>query len=149
MSETNSTKQCTKCKNVKPLSAFYKNSRMADGLQYACKVCCNKRSAEYQKTDAGKRTLAKYYKTAAGKRAHAKGDAKYKAIHPAKRKAKDAVANAIKSGRLTKLSNCEECPNTGKLDGHHDDYALPLMVRWLCSLCHNAWHRENGPGLNG
>ncbi len=32
-------KQCTKCKDVKPLSDFGKTVRHADGLRYQCRVC--------------------------------------------------------------------------------------------------------------
>jgi ribosomal protein S27AE len=48
------------------------------------------------------------------------------------------VARAIRSGLLTRVS-CEQC---GRIDSvaHHDDYALPLSVRWLCFTCHFLFH---------
>lgn len=153
MSEMNSTKKCRKCKNIKPLSEFYKHETSADGLRYDCKECFNKRTAIYQKTDAGKlvgaKSKAKYLNTQKGKLSHIKDSAKYYATNPIKRKAQSAINNAIQLGKLTKPSTCEECARTDKIHGHHDDYSLPMVVRWLCQLCHVAWHHENGPGLNG
>src|SRR3990167_8271898 len=35
-----------------------------------------------------------------------------------------------------------------KTEAHHDDYGIPLGVRWLCRKHHCQWHRRNGPGLN-
>jgi hypothetical protein len=43
------------------------------------------------------------------------------------------------SGRLKKLP-CEVCGNP-KSDGHHDDYAKPLDVKWLCRKHHAERHR--------
>ena len=30
----------------------------------------------------------------------------------------------------------------------HDDYDKPLIVRWLCRMCHCKWHKANGEGAN-
>jgi hypothetical protein len=42
---------------------------------------------------------------------------------------------------------CEVCG--AEAQGHHDDYAKPLVIRWLCRVHHVEWHHEHGPGLNG
>ena len=34
------TKKCSTCKTIKPVTEFYKNKIMKDGLQYHCKPCC-------------------------------------------------------------------------------------------------------------
>jgi hypothetical protein len=51
--------------------------------------------------------------------------------------AHDAVYRALKSGKLTR-GPCEQCgdPDT---QAHHDDYSMPLSVRWLC-LTHHYHH---------
>lgn len=144
MSETNSTKKCSKC-TYKPLSEFSKCDRNKDGLQYICKAC----GLEYRNTEDAKLTSEKYRKSEAGKLSLTKGKAKYKSYNPVKRKAHNAVSNAVRDGRMEKPDNCSECPSTKRIHGHHDDYSLPLAVRWLCRICHTAWHKENGSGLNG
>ena len=57
-----------------------------------------------------------------------------------KRQAHAAVKYAVATGRLVKADACEDCGATVRLHGHHDDYSQPLVVRWLCPLCHKAAH---------
>ena len=59
----------------------------------------------------------------------------------------------MKRKRPTK---CEECDiettpfesGRSRLHAHHDDYAKPDDVRYLCPACHGAWHTANGKGAN-
>lgn len=51
------------------------------------------------------------------------------------------VGRALKSGRLTKQP-CEVC-GSDDVQAHHDDYRMPLEVRWLCRSHHRMWHNEN------
>lgn len=53
-----------------------------------------------------------------------------------------AVAVAIRSGKLRR-EPCEVC-GAGVTDAHHDDYDLPLEVRWLCRLHHRGVHAQHG-----
>jgi len=163
MPNSNSTKQCCKCKNIKSRAEFYKNSSKADGLQTACKICNKKGCAEYSKTDKSKRYHYQYRKTDRGKLLNAKwcaryaktdaakiAKAKYRSKNKIKINAKDTINRALRRNHLIKPSNCEECDSTqNKLDGHHDDYSFPMVVRWLCRGCHLSWHRANGAGING
>lgn len=57
-----------------------------------------------------------------------------------------AVGNAVRDKKLTRGA-CEVCGAT-RVHAHHDDYAKPLDVRWLCAAHHAEWHQKNGPGLN-
>jgi hypothetical protein len=50
------------------------------------------------------------------------------------RRARQAVANALRSGRLVKQL-CEVC-KVVETESHHDDYTKPLEVRWLCKSHH-------------
>lgn len=48
---------------------------------------------------------------------------------------------ALKAGNLVKPSTCAWCGKAAKkIDGHHPDYARPLMVVWLCASCHKIHH---------
>lgn len=58
--------------------------------------------------------------------------------HPDRRRARVAVGNAIRDGRLEK-SVCEVCGDA-RVEAHHADYSKPLAVRWLCPI----HHREAG-----
>ncbi len=64
-------------------------------------------------------------------------------LYPEKYRARLKVREAIKSGRLVKPEICEACNEDGwLLEGHHPDYDQPLMVRWLCGVCHSVEHRD-------
>lgn len=57
---------------------------------------------------------------------------------------------ALRVGELVRPEHCSKCgARDRKLDGaskyhtihgHHDDYAKPLDVRWLCAECHRSFH---------
>lgn len=42
-------KRCSKCKQLKPETEFYKNAIMKDGLQHQCKKCHNEYTTEYMR----------------------------------------------------------------------------------------------------
>lgn len=92
--------------------------------------------------------IIRYQATEAGKASAKKAKEKWASSNPIKRAAAIMVGNAVRDGRLNKPLTCSECGDGGKIHGHHDDYAKPLNVRWLCAGCHSNWHKENGPGKN-
>ncbi len=81
------------------------------------------------------------------KELHHKSNSKYRENNSVKYKAHIAVNNAIRDGILFKES-CEVCGDP-EVHGHHDNYSIPLGVRWLCNTCHKEWHVINGEGING
>lgn len=56
-----------------------------------------------------------------------------------KERARIAVSSAIRDGSLN-AAPCEICGEI-KTEAHHEDYAKPLEVRWLCKPCHAKDHR--------
>lgn len=64
-----------------------------------------------------------------------------------RRRAHIAVGGAIAKGDLIPLP-CELCGSRQNVEAHHDDYARPLDVRWLCKRHHKQHHDKFGPGLN-
>ncbi len=65
-----------------------------------------------------------------------------------KARARGLVSAALKRGDLVR-GPCEQC-GADPAEGHHDDYAKPLDVRWLCNPHHREHHREmrEGPTLS-
>jgi hypothetical protein len=55
------------------------------------------------------------------------------------RKAHRAVREALTRGALVRQP-CEVCETTLNVEAHHDDYNLPLVVRWLCASHHFRFH---------
>ena len=47
-------KRCTKCKEVKPLEFFGKQSKSKDGLRYYCKACSNASNKAWRETNPEK-----------------------------------------------------------------------------------------------
>lgn len=139
-------KDCFKCGERKPLTAFYKHPQMKDGRVNKCKEC-NK-----QDVRKNRRKRIDYYRAYDRKRGSRQTDEyrkRYTEENPIKYGARVMVGNAVRSGKIEKPDTCQECGDDTRLHGHHDDYAKPLEVRWLCPACHFEWHAEHGPGLNG
>lgn len=50
--------------------------------------------------------------------------------------------NAIRDGKIKKVSICQVCLSNKSVEGHHADYDKPLVVVWLCKKCHSAIHQK-------
>lgn len=127
-------KNCGRCKKEKPLSEFNKDKYSKTGYRSQCKECMTAERLrlrdhykEWRSTDERKSIYRQYRK------------ARYE-----KDRLKIKARNA---SRVLKRMPCEVCGNE-KVEAHHDDYAKPLNVRWLCQAHHKQWHRDNGEGKN-
>lgn len=145
-------KRCFKCQQMKPIDEFYKHSQMGDGRLNKCKECTKKdvgknrqenleRIRAYDKLRGSMphRVAARkeYAKTEAGKIAHSRALKKQKITSPKKTKARNAVSNALRDGRLVRLP-CLVCGENS--EAHHPDYDRPLDVVWLCNKHHREAH---------
>lgn len=65
---------------------------------------------------------------------------RYRPPPPERNRAYSAVRYAIKTGRLIRKDNCENCGGSDHINFHHDDYSKPLEGKWLCASCHKLLH---------
>lgn len=133
-------KTCFVCQAAKPLQDFYRHSRMADGHLNKCKDCTKTQNAQHRASNLEK--CQEYdrdrYHTDSVRRAASNASSKRSRIrNPEKYKARTAVGNAIRDGRLIR-QGCEVCGAFA--EAHHEDYQEPLKVKWLCKIHHEATH---------
>jgi hypothetical protein len=100
--------------------------------------------ARYER-DKEKRRAAMdaYQQTPEGRAAHVAATTRWRTEHPEAQAAHNAVARAIRSGKLVK-GPCEvgvDC--TGQVHAHHEDYSKRLEVRWLCARHHRELSNTN------
>lgn len=155
-------KECFKCKISKPLSEFYKHSKMSDGHLGKCKECTKKDVSENREVnrdyylnydrnrpnseDRVKQTTERISRLC--KEDHEfflkikQKTSDWRKRHPQKHKAQCAANNAVRGGRLIKRTTCEHCGSGGKLQKHHWSYEEEywLDVVWLCTKCHGKEH---------
>ena len=62
--------------------------------------------------------------------------------YPERHRAQKRVSYALRTGALVRPDRCERCQTPTKLHAHHEDYAKPLEVSWLCQACHVGRHVE-------
>lgn len=141
---TTSIKTCFKCNVEKPLTEFYAHPRMADGRLNKCKECAKKDvSKNYRDNVEHYREYERErFSRPVRKRKVLEYQEKMRSKYPEKYSAKNAVNNAVRDGRLIKPITCEKCGETGRIEGHHEDYSKPLDVKWLCFKCHRAEHGQ-------
>lgn len=125
---------CSKCHRQLDAQQFYSCSKMTDGKVAECKDCT--------KTRVYERRLANIDQVREADRARNRTENRrglyraWKKKNPEKVKAHNAVNNAIRHGRLARLS-CW-CGELG--EAHHPDYSKPLDVVWLCKKHHEEMH---------
>lgn len=135
-------KTCFKCKVRQPISEFYRHAKMRDGHLNKCKTCTKTDVQERYQLVGGRpkyeQQREKKPKRKADKSASVR---KYRLRHPLEYKARNAVSNAVRDGRLIRQP-CEVCGTTERVQAHHHDYTKPLDVNWLCF----QHHREDEHG---
>lgn len=137
---TTTLKTCFKCQQCKPLSDFYKHSRMADGHLNKCKECAKRDTHESRHFKHRERVLA--YDLERAKQPHRKAAmaqrlAEYSSQFPKRRNAQGKLRRAVLAGKIQPLP-CFVCGE--KAEAHHPDYDRPLDVMWLCSSHHKQTH---------
>jgi hypothetical protein len=152
-------KICKECGEPKERSEFHKHAGSADGLQAKCKVCRHAASAVYRSTrkaEIQQRDAAYYYanrekiserdkrRNALPHRraAHALASRRYQEANRLKLQAQQMVHKALRDGALVKPKVCSRCPETSRIEAHHEDYTRPLEVWWLCYRCHKQRTKE-------
>ena len=134
-------KKCFKCGVEKSLDEFYLHPRMSDGHLNKCKSC-TKKDVENRYYDPKKREMIFNYEIKRGQQPERKKkrleyQRKMRLKHPKKYKARTAVSNALRGGKLKKTP-CMVCAEE-KVNAHHEDYDKPLEVLWLCRKHHMMW----------
>ena len=56
---------------------------------------------------------------------------------PEKNRARYLVRQAVKTGKLIPLEECEICYSDNQVEGHHPDHSRPFLLLYLCKDCHN------------
>jgi hypothetical protein len=56
---------------------------------------------------------------------------------PEKDHARYMVRQAIKTGKLIPLTECELCMSEKNIQAHHPDHAQPFLLLYLCADCHH------------
>lgn len=153
-------KTCFRCKIAKSLTEFYKHRAMADGRLGKCKSCTKRDALAYRleninriraydrarglTTKHRKKVKAAYKKrtsTKAGRKREWEKSKQYRLAAKLARATYTILWNEIKGGRIKKQP-CARCGSKRKIHAHHEDYAKPLDVTWLCIKCHGMRHRE-------
>lgn len=149
---TNEDRACRACGERKPLDLFPRHKTSVAGRAHTCRACNGVRHKLYRQRPGviqkDKEWRAEWYYERGGKAIvkknrdtfHTRNG--YKALPDAKH-ANNLAQRAIRSGRIIR-KDCEVCGES-PTHAHHDDYNLPLAVRWLCEKCHRAWHAANKP----
>jgi len=142
------SKLCRDCSLVKTASDFHRCSANSDGLQSYCKVCLLARKRDWEASGGRARMTAaqQRYKLRHPTRVE-DSQGRWSEANPRKRSASWRLRKAVYDGRIQKKP-CEVCGTRRHVHGHHDDYAKPLAVRWLCAKHHRERHKKNGEGKN-
>jgi hypothetical protein len=125
-------KSCGCCGESKPLDEYHYKRASKDLRQPWCKVCNRARNTAALSKERQKKWLAALSPPElleAQKRARARAKLK----------------RSITSGETVRKP-CEVCGDP-RSHGHHDNYDMPLQVRWLCAYHHGEVHRNEKRGM--
>ena len=147
-------KTCFKCGKEKERTEFYKHPQMGDGLLGKCKECTKRDSAarleikmqdpQFRVKEAMRHRIKSAKREKNNPSKYTEKRAVYLSRHrkkyPLKNKARQAVSNAIRTGKLNRFP-CIKCGAINS-EAHHEDYSKPLDVIWFCPKHHGERHVE-------
>ncbi len=133
------SKECFKCKIVKPLDEFYKHQQMADGHLNKCKKCTKNDVSKHRSENIEK--IREYDRSRSNlpHRIQLRKEIgrRWEKNHPDRKKAQQILRKAVNNGFIKKQP-CWVCGENA--EAHHPDYSSPLDVVWLCSPHHKQTH---------
>lgn len=150
-------KKCLKCKSIKLLAEFYKNSSNKDGFAYYCKICRQR----YKRSENARKAYYKYNHSEKCKKARQNyiGSEKdkarqkrYKRNNPLKIKAKDAIHQLVRHGKLPKPQTlkCYYCNEQAQqyhhLHGYEPEHRFDVVPS--CQICDIKFHQTRRRELN-
>lgn len=153
-------KVCSKCRNEKEDTEFWKRNNRSSGVNSECKECAKaRRTKNYKEKNAEFREKRKEYyrknreKLAANQVESQKGNVRYRKYQNKylmkKRKSGDKkflarhiLFLAVKGKMIFRPEECSQCNVKGKIEAHHTNYDKPLDVTWICVKCHRALHKK-------
>ena len=140
----NETKICRDCEEELPIENFYVATKKTQVRRSWCKVCYNKKQALRRRSDPEKDRVRTRRNRQKIERRLYMLEYNRSEEQKAKIRARSAVSNAIRDGKLTRLP-CEVCSSTDRIEAHHEDHSKPLEIKWLCKKHHwiahgRVWH---------
>jgi len=139
--------KCGRCSAFFPKTGFYRKKRTLLGITWECRACHSKTSVASRDKDRARARDAEYMR-----RARQRDPLKFRERErlAARRRprnerttARQLLNAAVRTGRISKPTECRRCGNVSRLNGHHHDYSKPLDVEWLCNRCHGKEHRAS------
>jgi len=120
-------KACSVCREVKESDLFNRDYGRKDSLSVRCRSCESNKTKLYRESESvrARQREAKW------------GDAKVSA--------RTSFNTRVKRGKISKQPCCV-CGDT-VAQGHHEDYAKPYDVIWLCKKHHAQRHTEIRRGI--
>ena len=137
------TKRCTRCHLPKEITEFYPDRsahRSKCGRKPVCKSCQKIQRIEYLQSEKGRAAVRRWAKTKTSKAIQGR----YHHRHPNRRRAKDAVYQAIQKGTLPR-PDTKQCPcgnHKAEQYHHYKGYAKKhwLDVMAVCRKYHTELH---------
>lgn len=140
---------CKLCNTTKDSSSFYASNKTR------CKECVKARVHAHRQENLERirsydrmrgsmphRVAARkaYQRTPAFAESHEAAVKRWEAKHPERKRASNAVHNAIRDRKLIPWPMCAMPECSCKPEAHHPDYSRPLDVVWLCDMHHKEVH---------
>lgn len=120
---------CSSCRTGTPDIRYNKSKYKNRFVQYYhCRDCNNKRARKYyaENPERCRKIIAKSIKK-----------------HRAKQDCREETNKAIRKGDLIRPNECSSCKERKDIiQAHHEDYAKPLDVIWVCPPCHSVLDKK-------